>query len=602
MLYGTDALAGTINIITNTTPNLRESGFRFGGGFNGLFSSNETGRRGSAYLTGTSRKFAFRVSQSLDRFDNYHSGSLPLTNGSSDDSDKATNVINSGYHSSSTQLVNRFFLTNFQSARLNYERRRAANIGVAGVSGVFTAFFPFSNRDKVSGRYEIRNLSNKLTHLLANVYYQNQERNFSNITNVPASPPFFPGTFQFSQTVTDTSTIGFDLQSNWALSKNNILTVGTSYFRDRNRDQRFIERLLPNFSTSPPSLTRTLDRSKSVPDADFANLAFFAQDEYQVNKWLRLIGGIRVDRFKLETGQTNGFVLPPFFSKSQIEDLGLVSLDKGLSTDNTALSGDFGFVIKPIETISLTARVGRSFREPNIFERFFTDFGSSSGFVVGNPRLKAESGVNFDTGLQVRTSKFAGALNYFNNTYTNFLSSRLAFDRNGNPLAIPGSPGRPSTPVFQTVNRGRTRIQGLEASLEASFPFSSLLITPTSSISYLRGDDLQANQPLDFITPLKTVFALRVQDRPEQIWAEYGVRIINRQDRLSSAFLTANRGAETGFVIHDLRTGINLNREFYKLSFTLAIENLGNRFYSEQFVVAPVRGRTASIGMNIRFF
>ncbi|KAF0225997.1 MAG: iron complex outermembrane recepter protein, partial [bacterium] len=316
----------------------------------------------------------------------------------------------------------------------------------------------------------------------------------------------------------------------------------------------------------------------------------------------RLIGGIRVDRFKLETGQTNGFVLPPFFSKSQIEDLGLVSLDKGLSTDNTALSGDFGFVIKPIETISLTARVGRSFREPNIFERFFTDFGSSSGFVVGNPRLKAESGVNFDTGLQVRTSKFAGALNYFNNTYTNFLSSRLAFDRNGNPLAIPGSPGRPSTPVFQTVNRGRTRIQGLEASLEASFPFSSLLITPTSSISYLRGDDLQANQPLDFITPLKTVFALRVQDRPEQIWAEYGVRIINRQDRLSSAFLTANRGAETGFVIHDLRTGINLNREFYKLSFTLAIENLGNRFYSEQFVVAPVRGRTASIGMNIRFF
>lgn len=602
VLYGTDALAGTINIITNSTPSFRETGLRFGGGFNGLFSSNETGRRASAYLTGASRKFAFRFSQALDRFENYHSGAVPLANGSSDDSDKATNVVNSGYHSSSTQLVTRFLLTSFSSARVNYERRRAANIGVAGVSGVFTAFFPFSNRDKVSGRYEIRNLNSKLTSLSTNVYYQNQERNFSNITNVPASPPFFPGTFQFSETVTDTGTFGFDLQSNVVLSKENILTLGTSYFRDSNRDQRFIERLLPNFSTSPPSLTRTIDRSKSVPNATFGNLAFFAQDEYQATKWLRLITGIRVDRFKLDAETTNGFLLPPFFSKSQIEDLKLVGLDKGLSTDNTAISGDFGFVIKPIQTISLSARVGRSFREPNIFERFFTDFGSSSGFVVGNPNLKAESGVNFDTGLQIRTSRLAATISYFNNTYTNFLTSRPAFDRNGNPIVIAGSPGRPSTPVFQTINRGRSRIQGLEASLEVSLPISSLLITPSSNISYLRGDDLQANQPLDFITPIKTVFALRLQDRPERVWAEYGVRIINRQDRLSASFLRTNGGAEAGFVIHDLRTGFNLNREFYKLGFTLAIENLGNRFYSEQFVVAPARGRTFSVGMNIKFF
>lgn len=602
VLYGTDALAGTINIITNNTPNFRESGFRFGGGFNGLFSSNDVGRRGSAYLTGTSRKFAFRFSQSLDRFENYHSGAVPLRNGGSDDSDKATEVVNSAYHSSSTGLVGRFLLTPSSSARINYERRRASNIGVAGVAGVFTAFFPFSNRDKVSGRYEINNLNSKLTRLAANIYYQNQERNFSNITNVPAALPAFPGTFQFSETVTDTSTVGFDLQTNWLVSKDNILTLGTSFFRDRNRDQRFIERLLPNFSTFPPSLTRSTDRSKSVPNATFRNLAFFAQDEYQVTKWLRLIGGIRVDSFKLNADQTNGFVLPPFFSPSQIQDLALVSLDKGLSTDTTAVSGDFGFVIKPIQTLSVSARVGRSFREPNIFERFFTDFGSSSGFVVGNPNLKAESGVNFDTGLQVRTSKFAGSVNYFNNTYTNFLTSRLALDRNGAPITIPGSPGRPATPVFQTVNRGRSRIQGLEASLEFSVPISNLLIAPSGSLSYLRGDDLQLNLPLDFITPLKTVFALRVQDRPERVWVEYGVRIINRQDRLSPAFITANGGAEAGFVIHDVRTGFNLKSEFYKLGFTVALENLGNRFYSEQFVVAPARGRTFSIGMNIRFF
>jgi len=43
VLFGTDALAGTINIITKDAPRNTADGFRFGGTFNGYFSSNETG-------------------------------------------------------------------------------------------------------------------------------------------------------------------------------------------------------------------------------------------------------------------------------------------------------------------------------------------------------------------------------------------------------------------------------------------------------------------------------------------------------------------------------------------------------------------------------
>ena len=143
VLYGTDALAGTINIITRDTPQRRDSGFRLGGGFNGLFSSNETGRRGSAFLTGVGPRFAFRISQTLDRFSNYHSGAVPLPSGGKDGSDRATEVLNSQYHGSNTQLVGRFFIDDAQSVKTTYERRRAANIGFPGLAGVFTAFFPF---------------------------------------------------------------------------------------------------------------------------------------------------------------------------------------------------------------------------------------------------------------------------------------------------------------------------------------------------------------------------------------------------------------------------------------------------------------------------
>ncbi|HEV2836859.1 MAG TPA: TonB-dependent receptor, partial [Pyrinomonadaceae bacterium] len=509
VLYGTDALAGTINIITRDTPQRRDSGFRLGGGFNGLFSSNEIGRRGSAFLTGVGPRFAFRISQTLDRFSNYHSGAVPLASGGKDAGDRATEVLNSQYHGSNTQLVGRFFIDDSQSVKTTYERRRAANIGFPGLAGVFTAFFPFSNRDKFGVRYEGANLLSRLTRLSLSSFYQKQDRNFSNALNVPAAPPFFPGSFQFSETITRTTTAGFDLQSNWTLGMHNVLTAGVSYVRDRNRDTRFFERLSPNFATNPPSLRRSTDNSNSVPDATFGDLAFFAQNEYEVNAKLRLIGGLRLDRFNSESERTTNFNLPPFFTASQIEDLHLTGLDAGLKVSDTSFSGDIGVVYKPIHSLTLTARVGRSFREPNLFERFFTDFGSAEGFVVGNPDLKPESGVNVDTSIALRTARFKGSFTYFNNRYANFLTSVLAIDRNGVPITVSQGPGRPPIDVYRTVNLRRARIQGAEAEFATSFQVARSLVTPFGNISYAKGDDLQSDLPLDSITPLKTVIGLR---------------------------------------------------------------------------------------------
>lgn len=600
VLYGTDALAGTINIITRETPR-GDKGFKFGGGFDGFFSSNETGRRGTGYLTGASRSFSFRLAQTLDRFDNYHSGAVPTVTDDRDSSKRLTEVPNSQSHASNTSFVGRYFLNDNHSLKGVYERRRGANVGVPAVAGVFTAFFPFSNRDKVSLRYEAQNIFPALARLSASAYYQKQDRNFSNLLVVPPAPGF-PGQRTFSETVTDTRTFGYDLQTNFVLGSRNVLTVGTSYFRDRNRDKRFIERFSPNFRTNPPSLTRTQDFSKSVPDATFGNLAFFAQDEFEINSRVRLVGGVRVDRFNIRSERTANFVLPPFFTANQIADLDLTGLDGGLDVRDTAVSGDFGAVVKATDALSFRARLGRTFREPNLFERFFTDFGSVGGFVVGNPNLQPESGINLDTGINLRTRRIVAAFTYFNNTYRNFLTSNLALDRNGAPIAISTSPGRPAIQVFQTVNLGRTRIQGIEGEIETSFEFSKLLLTPFGNITYLRGDDIERNQPLNFIQPLKTVVGLRAQDRRDRIFGEYRARIVNRQDRLTPVFFTQNGGAEPGFTTHDLRVGYNFRQERYRFGVTVAIENLFNRFYSEQFVFAPARGRSLVVGTSLRFF
>jgi hemoglobin/transferrin/lactoferrin receptor protein len=593
VLYGTDALAGTINIITRDTPARREKGFRFGGTLDTFYSTNERGRRGSLSFNGAGKFFAFRVSQSLDRFDNYSTGDL---DGRFVDGVTANGeVLNSQSHGGNTQATARFFVNDTNTLRFNYERRRAANVGSASLVGTFNAFFPFSNRDKFSGRYDTVNLTKNLLRLSVNGYFQKQQRNFTNIVTVPPAPPFFPGVYQFSETVTDTGTSGFDLQTDWAFGKRNNLTAGISFFRDTNNDNRLIIT-----AATAASANQTRNDSKSVPDASLSSIAAFAQNEFRVTNRLKFVGGIRVDSFNTKAQPTNGFAIPPTFTANQIEDLGLAGLTSGLSVRSTSVTGDFGVIFNATKNIILSSRVGRSFRAPNIFERFFTDFGSTAGFVVGNPNLKPESGINFDATAKFRTSKFAASVTYFNNYFKDFLSNQVAKDRMGAPIVIPRPPPRSPIPVSQTINIAKARIQGFEAEFEAPFRVGVGYFTPYGNYSYLRGrgDNMQIKAPLDFISPSRTNVGIRWQNSASNYFADYSVRGVGKQSRLSEAFRTANFGDEAGFVSHNLNGGYTYRKERYNIKFNVGISNLFNRFYSEQFVIAPARGRSFTFGTS----
>lgn len=595
VLYGTDALAGTINIITRDTPSRREVGFRFGAALDTFYSSNENGRRGSVALNGSNKFFAFRIAQSLDRFDNYWTGKANgvvaanfLTGGI------ATNgeVINSQSHAGNTQATTRFFLNDTNTVRLNYERRRAANVGSPTLVGVFNGFFPFSNRDKFSGRYDSANPTRQIARVSISAFYQSQFRNFTNILTVPPALPFFPGQYQFSETITDTKTSGFDLQSDWILGSRNNLTAGLSFFRDSNSDRRFIER-----RSRPDTAVLSQDRSRSVPDASLTNFAGFAQNEFRVTGRLKLIGGLRIDSFRTNAVPTTGFTIPATFTPNQIEDLGLQGLTSGLRVKATSLTGDLGAVFRASKNVIVSARLGRSFRTPNIFERFFTDFGSVGGFVVGNPNLKPESGVNFDTSVKFRSKRVAAGITYFNNYYKNFLATATALDRNGVPITIPRGTLTP-IPVSQTQNVAEARIQGFETEVEVPIQISFGFLTPNGNFSYLRGDNLTSGLPLDFISPYRTNAGVRWQNFAKNYFADYSARIVGKQSRLSPSFLTSNGGAEPGFVTHNISGGYYFRRERFNFNVNVGVSNLLNRLYNEQFVFAPARGRSFTIGTS----
>jgi len=297
---------------------------------------------------------------------------------------------------------------------------------------------------------------------------------------------------------------------------------------------------------------------------------------------------------------TAEFTIDPRFTPQQIEDLGLQGLTDGLNVTYQSFTGDLGAVYRINDNLIASARVGRSFRTPNIFERFFTDFGSVAGFLVGNPSLKPETGINVDTTLKLRTSKFSAAVTYFNNYYDNFLATPQALDRNGNGIVIPRPPQAP-IPVYQSRNVREARIQGFEAEFEAPFKISLGYLTPYGNFSYLRGDNLTDDVPLDSISPMRTNVGFRWQNFLRNYFVDYNARIVTKQERMSPAALLSvnqggNGGPEPGFVTHNVGGGYYFRREKFNFNINLGVANIFNRSYSEQFTYAPARGRSFTIG------
>jgi len=156
--------------------------------------------------------------------------------------------------------------------------------------------------------------------------------------------------------------------------------------------------------------------------------------------------------------------------------------------------------------------------------------------------------------------------------------------------------------VFQTQNIDRARIQGFEAEFDAPVRISLGYLTPYGNFSWLRGDNTETDQPLNFISPFRVNAGIRWQNVGKAYFVDYNTRIVTKQARLSKSYLLpVNQGGqgndpEPGFVTHNVSGGYYFRRERFNASINLGISNIFDRAYSEQFVFAPARGRSFTIG------
>jgi outer membrane receptor protein involved in Fe transport len=396
-----------------------------------------------------------------------------------------------------------------------------------------------------------------------------------------------------------------------------VLTAGVTFFRDRSEDERTTiteTNLIGSVNLGPrgPQAIRfpvpvplgppTTAHPVRVPDAAFSDLAFFALDEWDLRPDLRLIASLRVDRYRVSTDPTVGYGFDPLLvGANPMLDPGGFPDVEGDRVSRTAFTGDLGLVFRLTDEVHVTARYGRSYRHPNLEELLFSG-PATVGNIVPNFEVGPEGGDNVDLGIKLRTRGFVGSLNYFNNTYHDFISTEVV-SRSAAGL------------LSQAINFNNVRIQGIEGDAEVPMTLGDWVVSLFGSFSYNHGQVLSGASPLtresladtpqDNITPFKAVSGIRLNDKPNRFWIEYSNRLQTDVERVAatlidSPFLIAqDLFSLQGFVVHRLGGGVSWDRADYRLGLSLAVENMGNKFYREHFQFAPARGRSVTVGLHV---
>ena len=660
LMYGSDALAGTINIITNE-PGL-SAARQWIYGLNGFYSANEDGLRGTVTLGVTQPRFAIRFQGGQEQFDNYRSGHFDvedtrplfadgtLHRADTIDDNFGFNFkafpepFNAPYVRTDVVVPNSQADGNFLNGsaliavhhqgtlKLRYQRRRMHEVGFADFATPYffnATSLPHSNLDRVSARYERHALAPWLANFSVTAYYQRTERLLRNLLPVqfPAPTPvtLFPIAVMRLDILSDTEqrvwTPGVELLATIVPASRHLLTAGMTIYQDRSRDRRTTSTTTsmvgqvvmgargpaPVVLPAPVPLGPPVAAAPvRVPNASFRDLAFFLQDEWKLSSRVTLMAGLRADAFAVTTEATPGYDVSAVVAGAEPPiDPATLPDPAGAQYDRSAVTGDVGLVVNAGGRISPFVRVGRSYRHPNLEEMLFAG-PATIGSIAPNVLVEPEVGVNVDAGANFRAGIVTAGVYGFVNRYRDFIAQDQI-------VAV-----TPMGPLAQAINYADVKISGVELSADAPVRLGRGVLSLSGAAAFTRGTIVGGDSPIDGvsldgtpadnITPLKLVAAARFTDAAGRWWLEYGVRAQREVTRvatslLESPFLIAqDLFSLDGFVVQRLGGGMQLSRGANAMRLTFAVENLTDRFYREQFQFAPARGRSITIGMHLGAF
>lgn len=555
VLYGSDALGGTINLITRKPRrNDAEKSVDLKSFFRYATADQEKTVRGEA--TAGSDRLVFSAAFSLKRF-----GDLRRGREGDDPEISGNDLVQSPTGFDGWDL----------DAKLVAELGAGQHVTVAHQSSSQTNV-PRYDKYRYSGYsrwvyhpqkralsyvvYERTGMSKLFDILRANVSLHSQQEGRESQKGASSS---------IQKELDDVSTQGFGVSGVKELGRHRLVTGGELY-RDRvSSDRLFVD---------PQTDQEDHDLRGRYPDgASYESVGLYLQDEMRVTDRLLVKLGLRYSNYSAEFGLLSGNVVSPF--KQVFE----------------ASTGAVGAVFKLSRISSLNLNIAQAFRAPNLSD--MAKLGQSKGDVyeVPNSGLKPERLLNTDLGLKVSSPNLRLSATVYRSDITDILTSDDASYAGADSVVIDGE-------VFKVKtkrNLGEAVISGAEFAFDYS-PVSAL--TFRANLTSTTGQNTTLNEPVGGIPPLFGLAGIR--------WSRGGLfvdgftRFALRQEKLSSDDLDDPRipaGGTPGWFTVNARGGVTLGRN---LILQLSLENLLDRNYREHGSGVNGPGRNFVISFHLR--
>lgn len=562
VLYGSDAIGGTINLVTQQPSLLTDSdGISYNAQLSGRYASADGENSGRAQASVYNRSFSLNGGFSLKEFGD-------LRRGRNSDNASLENSTNGLKQSPSG------FSGYDADAKFVWQPNREHNVVLA---------WQHAEQEEVP-RYDKYESGSNVTWL-----YDPQIRTLGYLkyTHEPAYNSWFSASsvsFSFNRQqegrITqksadsiietendDTKTFGTSLQLTSNVGRH-VLNYGLESYNDRVESG--------SFDTDPFSNAVTVNSRGRYPDgARYNSLGYFVQDEWYPSDRLLLVGGLRYSSFNTD------------FDVADAAGNGLQTINQ----DFQSLTGNVGVVYKFTGSWSASINAGQGFRAPNLSD--LAKLGESKGdtYEVPNTSLEPEKIFCFDASLRHQNGRIRSELTGFYSHITDLLSSVDATFNGSSDFITAGD----TLKVKQKANTGEAFVAGFESSLRAE-------ITPElssyASLSFSYGQNTTLDEPIGKMPPMFGRLGLRWQQKC--YWLDGFLRFAAEQDRLSADDLDDDRipeGGTPGWQVITLRAGVDLLDE---LSLRTAIENILDVNYREHASGINAPGRNFIVSFELR--
>lgn len=567
-LYGSDALAGVVNIITRRAHGEVEGPFRLTPRLRALnyHSANDL-YGGRVELQGVGRGFDMLLGVNGRRADDYESprGRIPNS-----DLETFSGDLRLGYR---LRPGHRIELTT------KYAEVGAGDAG--GISGAPGDPLLRVRREPIRERFIKLGYAGKdpglgLDQIEASLYVREL------YTVIPSENRTQPNRLVELENIVDGPVVlGGKLFGvlPWGRS---LLTVGTDFFHEIRKGTEQSTRITNFNPDGSVAGVVVRPRSQTGPDAEQTDIGLFVHNDWDPSeRWTVSLGG-RVDYIRSAT-ETD-----PLPDEALRE-----AFERGKENREMPVTGSLGLIYRPLKIFHVTANVGKAFRAPATFESFgATRFGT--GFLVPNPDLESEEGITYEAGTRLRLTRLHANLTGFYSDYSNLIVRR--------PVTFQGLPSS------QRQNVGEAEIYGLE--LDATWLFAERW-EAFMNAAHLRGTDTVLNNPLPYIPPINGLVGVRYR-AARGYYIEGTGKWSLKKDRIDPAL----ERETAGFAVLNLYAGAELWRIFSSLPemrLTVGLENVLNQTYRQPATVEDVRfprsntnplvepGRAVSVSLTSRF-